>query len=176
MDITTTVIGGVFIASGAALLAKGIFDFVSAKRIASSKRWKKTDAFITGDYTFTERRMPCMTSFKSRSNPITYTQRKIVYVVDGVSYEKTAFFPEDEGTVPIYYNTKNPSYFYTEEEWLARLRDRRSKKTLAFFIVMAAIASALGAAILYGGLQSGNTSFRLTDADKAQLFQKERTK
>lgn len=176
MDITTTIFGGVLIAAGAALLAKGIYNFVSAKRLASSARWKKTDALITGDYSFTERGMPYATSFKSRSNPVTYTQRKIVYVADGESYEKTAFIPEEEGTVPIYYDTKNPSHFYTEEEWLVRFKDRRSGKSLAFWIVMAAIASAVGAAMLYSGLQSSDIKTVLTDAEMAQLLQKGRTK
>lgn len=115
MDITVTAIGGVVIATGLGVLAKGIYNFASAKRLASSGRWQKTEAMIIGDYSFTERGMPYGSSFKSRTNPITYTQRKIVYVVDGESYEKTAFIPEDEGTVPIYYNTNDPSYFYTEE-------------------------------------------------------------
>ncbi len=174
MDITTTVFGGVFIAAGLATLAKEIYNFVSAKRLESSARWKKTDALIIGDYSFTERSGPYDSSFKSRSNPVTYTQRKIVYVVNGESYEKTDFIPEEEGTVPIYYDTKHPSRFYTEEKWLARLRDRQSGKMLAFFIVMALIMCAVGAAMIFGGLQSSDIDLGLTDAEIAQLLQKGR--
>ncbi len=174
MDITTTVLGGVFAAAGLAVCAKGIYNFASAKRLESSERWQKTDALIIGNYSFTERSGPYASSFKSRSNPITYTQRKIVYVVDGKSYEKTDFIPEEEGTVPIYYDTKNPSHFYTEEKWLARLRDRQSGKMLGFFIVMSVIMCAVGAAMLFGGLQSSDVDFGLTDSEIAQLLQKGR--
>lgn len=174
MDITMIVLGGAFASAGLAVCAKGIYNFLSAKRKASSERWQKTDALIIGDYSFTERGRPYSSSFKSRSNPVTYTQRKIVYVVDGESYEKTDFIPEEEGTVPIYYDTKNPSHFYTEEKWLARLRDMRSGKMLAFFIVMAVLMCAVGAAMLFGGLQSSDIDFGLTDAEISQLLQSAR--
>lgn len=169
MDITTTVIGGFVAAAGLAVGAKGIYNFVSAKRSASLKRWQKADALIIGDYSFTERGRPYSSSFKSRSNPVTYTQRKIVYMVNGESYEKTAFLPEEEGTVTIYYDVKDPSRFYTEEEWLARLRDCRSGKMLAFFIVMAVIMCAVGTAMLCSGLHSSNVDLKLADAEPSVL-------
>ncbi len=148
----TVIIAIILLALGVAAIANAVIRFFTAKPVPSDKYWAKVSATVTGDYIFTQRGYPSGSSFLADSNPRTYTQKEIVYFVNGTCHTKTVFAP-DEQTVDIYYNIYKPSHFYTVEEYEAKYRDSKSGKSLAFWLVMGAILLTIGGTLLYNVLK-----------------------
>lgn len=108
-------LGIVIVVCGAVCIAMGIFHHVYYRRSG----WERTTAQIVGEYSYTERAMPKLSrGYRSRSNPVTYTQARILYNVNGKVYEKTLSTDETE-QVDICYRKKAPDYF-CDADWFEK--------------------------------------------------------
>ncbi len=137
LDIAVIVIGLLAVAAG-------VCSYIFYKE----SNWTRIMAQIVGEFTYTERAIPRLSrGYKSKTNPITHTQAKILYNVDGKVYEKTVFTDEKE-EVEIYYRKKDPNYFYTVDVF-----EKRTGVTgLLAGLISGALLIALGLALAITGL------------------------
>ena len=144
------IIGIIIMVLGAVFVIMGIYNRVVYKNGAESGTWVRTTARIVGEYTYTETPAPRLSrGYRSQSNPVTRTQARIVYTVDGKDYEKTVFTNEEDH-VDIYYKKKDPSYFETIAEYDARKGLRFGSSGLIFSLVTGAVIIAFGACMTFG--------------------------
>ncbi len=128
---------------GVAAVVLGICSFCFYKESG----WARTTAQVAGEYSYTERTMPRMSNaYRSKSNPVTHTQARILYNVDGKVYEKTVF-TDEKNKVEILYKKNNPDYFYTVDVF-----EKRTGVTgLIACCVFGALMLALGIALIVTG-------------------------
>lgn len=137
-------LGIVCVAFGVLAAAMGVFRYFYYKESG----WERTTAQIVGEYTYTERGIPKLSrGFRSKSNPVTHTQARILYNVDGKVYEKTVFTKETKD-VEIYYRKKDPDYFYTVQEF----ESRTGVWGLVAGLITGALLIAFGVALIVSNL------------------------
>ena len=135
-----SVLGIAIVVIGVLAVVLGIIDYFFYKESG----WVRISAQIVGEYSYTERTMPRLSNaYRSKSNPVTHTQARILYNVDGNVYEKTVFTDEKE-EVEIYYKKSKPDYFYTVDVF-----EKRTGVTgLIAGCVFGALMLALGIALI----------------------------
>ncbi len=144
------ILGIVTAAVGLVIAVSGVVTYFERKNAVAKGKWVRTTAAIVGEFSYTERQLPRLSKgYRSQSNPVTYTQARIVYSVDGEFYEKTAF-TDEEKEVDIYYNISKPSHFYTAEEY-----EKHFENNMLFGLVAGCVAGALMIALGVGLICSG---------------------
>ncbi len=143
-DIAALVFAAVLILAGAVWLACAVYQRFLRKPEPDPRRWQKTTAVVTGEFTYTER--------ISHSNhrqlvPTEVTEPTIMYEADGKTYEKSVPYADESGKITIYYKRSDPSFFRTEGEIESAYQSGKSVGGFIFSLLMSLAVMGFGAAM-----------------------------